>query len=118
MRLKSVIIQLALLPLLALLFSCLPNDNSGGGADLEMDRFVGDLMDKMTMEEKIGQINLVSVGFDVTGPRVSEDVEEKIVKGQVGGVFNTYTPVAVRKLQELAVTKSRLGIPLLFLRLE
>lgn len=80
----------------------------------EMDSFIAELMGKMTLEEKIGQINLVSVGFDVTGPRVSEDVEEKIVNGQVGAVFNTYTPVAVRKLQELAISKSRLGIPLLF----
>jgi beta-glucosidase len=79
-----------------------------------MDKFVSDLMGKMTLEEKIGQLNLVSVGFDVTGPIVSKNVEEKIQKGNVGGVFNTFTPIAVRKLQEMAVTKTRLKIPLLF----
>jgi len=68
----------------------------------------------MTLEEKIGQMNLVSIGFDVTGPIVSEGVEEKIKKGLVGGVFNTYTPSAVRKLQQIAVNESKLKIPLLF----
>jgi beta-glucosidase len=83
-------------------------------APQSMDKFVSDLMSKMTLEEKIGQLNLVSVGFDVTGPIVSKNVEEKIQKGNVGGVFNTFTPIAVKKLQEMAVTKTRLKIPLLF----
>jgi beta-glucosidase len=79
-----------------------------------MEAFVDSVLARMTLEEKIGQLNLVSVGFDVTGPVVSEHVEEKIRNGLVGGVFNTFTPVAVRKLQEMAVTQTRLGIPLLF----
>lgn len=79
-----------------------------------MNKFIDDLMKKMTTEEKIGQLNLVSVGFDVTGPIVSKNVEEKIQKGLVGGVFNTYTPNAVRKLQQMAMEKTRLKIPLLF----
>ena len=82
--------------------------------DSEMESFVSDLMEKMTLEEKIGQLNLVSVGFDVTGPRLSENVEEKIIAGNVGGVFNTFTPIAVGKLQQKAVDETRLGIPLLF----
>jgi beta-glucosidase len=82
--------------------------------DPEMDKFITDLMAKMSLEEKIGQLNLVSVGFDVTGPIVSENVDENIKLGNVGGVFNTYTPIAVRKLQELAVNSSRHKIPLLF----
>nr|MDQ3394303.1 beta-glucosidase [Bacteroidota bacterium] len=81
---------------------------------VSMDAFLDDLMNKMTLEEKIGQLNLVAIGFDVTGPILSKNVEENIQKGSVGGVFNTFTPSAVRKLQELAVKKSRLGIPLLF----
>jgi len=79
-----------------------------------MNRYVSDLMAKMTLEEKIGQLNLPTVGFDVTGPVLSKDVEGKIQKGLVGGVFNTFTPVAVRKLQEKALKETRLGIPLLF----
>jgi beta-glucosidase len=81
--------------------------------DLDMDDFVYELMSQMTLEEKIGQLNLPTVGFDVTGPRMSDAVEQKIKDGQVGGVFNIYTPGAVRKLQEMAVTATRLHIPLL-----
>jgi len=82
--------------------------------DPKMDAFIGDLMSRMTLEEKIGQLNLLSVGFDVTGPQLSKDADKKVRAGLVGGVFNTYTPVAMRKLQLEAVTESRLGIPLLF----
>ena len=81
---------------------------------LGMHKYVSDLMAKMTLEEKIGQLNLPTVGFDVTGPVLSKDVEVKIQKGLVGGVFNTFTPVAVRKLQQKAIKETRLGIPLLF----
>jgi beta-glucosidase len=77
-------------------------------------KFIDNLMSKMTLEEKLGQMNLLSIGFDVTGPIVSQGVDEKIKKGLVGGVFNTYTPSAIRKLQEMAVNESRLKIPLLF----
>jgi len=87
---------------------------AASGTDQKMNAFVTNLMSKMTLDEKIGQLNLPAVGFDVTGPILSEGVDEKIEKGLVGGVFNTFTPQAVRKLQELAVTKSRLKIPLLF----
>ncbi|HKH60382.1 MAG TPA: glycoside hydrolase family 3 N-terminal domain-containing protein, partial [Flavitalea sp.] len=79
-----------------------------------MDQYINALMKKMTLEEKIGQLNLPSIGFDVTGPVLSQGVEEKIRKGLVGGVFNTFTPVAVRKLQQLAINETRLKIPLLF----
>ncbi|MEZ4798247.1 MAG: beta-glucosidase BglX [Flavobacteriales bacterium] len=80
----------------------------------ERDAFIDSLMSQMTLEEKIGQLNLPSIGFDVTGPVLSEDVEGKIRRGLVGGVFNTYTPIAVRKLQEIAVNETRHKIPLLF----
>ncbi|CAF4353718.1 unnamed protein product, partial [Adineta steineri] len=79
-----------------------------------MDSTIDDLMSKMTLEEKIGQLNLVTVGFDVTGPIVSENVDENIRLGRIGGVFNTFTPKAVRALQELAMNHTRLKIPLIF----
>ena len=82
--------------------------------DSKMNTFIDDLMGRMTLEEKIGQLNLLSVGFDVTGPQLSKDADKKVRQGLVGGVFNTYTPVAVRKLQSMALKESRLGIPLLF----
>ncbi len=83
-------------------------------ANQPMKQYIDGLLAKMTTEEKIGQLNLLAVGFDVTGPVVSKDVDANIRKGLVGGVFNTYTPVAVRKLQEMAIKESRLHIPLLF----
>ncbi len=79
-----------------------------------MNTTVSRLLQQMTLEEKLGQLNLPSIGFDVTGPILSQGVEEKIRKGLVGGVFNTFTPAAVRKLQDLAVKETRLKIPLLF----
>ena len=78
-----------------------------------MRRSVDALMQRMTQKEKIGQLNLLAVGFDVTGPVVSKNVEANIRKGLVGGVLNTYTPAAVRKLQDMAVRDTRLHIPLL-----
>ncbi|MEO6454722.1 MAG: beta-glucosidase BglX [Ginsengibacter sp.] len=84
------------------------------GGDAARKIFIDALMKKMTLEEKIGQLNLPSVGFDVTGPLLSKDVDAKIRKGLVGGVFNTYTPNAVRKLQDIAVKETRLKIPLIF----
>jgi len=80
----------------------------------KMDNYVKALMAKMTLDEKIGQLNLPSIGFDVTGPILSMGVEQNIEKGMVGGVFNTFTPDAVHKLQDIAVKKTRLKIPLLF----
>ena len=73
------------------------------------------LMAKMTLEEKIGQLNLVTPGGGVlTGAVVSSDVEAKIKKGEVGGLFGIETPEKVRKAQDLAVKQSRMHIPLIF----
>jgi beta-glucosidase len=109
------------LPLLALLLAFPPFAQAqkkpapaAPTGDQKMKQYIDGLMSKMTQEEKIGQLNLVSVGFDVTGPVVSKDVDANIRKGLVGGVFNTYTPIAIRKLQEMAMKESRLHIPLMF----
>lgn len=73
------------------------------------------LMAKMTLEEKLGQLNLIIPGgAAVTGSVVSNDVENKIKKGQVGGLFGITSPEKVRKAQDLAVKGSRLGIPMIF----
>jgi beta-glucosidase len=83
-------------------------------SDSKMETFISSLLDKMTLEEKIGQLNLLSTGFDTTGPVASKNVEKSVRNGSAGGVFNLYTPARVRSLQELAVGESRLHIPLLF----
>jgi beta-glucosidase len=73
------------------------------------------LLAKMTLEEKIGQLNLVTPGGGIaTGAVVSQGVEENIKKGNVGGLFGIYGPEKVRKAQDLAVKDSRLHIPLIF----
>lgn len=79
-----------------------------------MDKFIDDLMNKMTIEEKIGQLNLPSVGEIVTGQAQSSDIGAKIIEGQVGGVFNIKGVDKIYEMQKVAVEKSRLGIPLLF----
>ncbi|GAA4782744.1 beta-glucosidase BglX [Olivibacter ginsenosidimutans] len=79
-----------------------------------MDAFIADLMGKMTLEEKIGQLNLPTGGEATTGSVVSNDLEQKIKAGQVGGVFSLTTPQRVRKAQEMAVNHTRLKIPLIF----
>lgn len=79
----------------------------------KMNAFVSDLMKKMTLDEKIGQLNLVTPGGTVTGAVVSQDVDDKIRKGAVGGLFGISGPDKVRKVQQIAVEKSRLKIPLI-----
>lgn len=79
-----------------------------------MKQFVDNLMKKMTLEEKIGQLNLLTPGGGVaTGEVVSKNVEQKIKEGKVGGLFGVVGQEKVRKAQELAISQSRLGIPLL-----
>jgi len=83
--------------------------------DVKMKSFVDNLMKQMTLEEKLGQLNLLTPGGGVlTGSVVSKGVEEKIAKGQVGGLFGVIGEAKIRQAQELAVTKSRLKIPMLF----
>ncbi len=82
--------------------------------DPKMAPFISDLMSKMTIDEKIGQLNLVTPGGAVTGSVVSKDVDDKIRKGMVGGLFGITGPDKVRQAQEIAVKSSRLHIPLLF----
>ena len=88
---------------------------SKGGEDAGMNGFISDLMARMTLEEKIGQLNLITPGGGIpTGSVVSSDVEEKIRAGNVGGIFGVYGPEKVRQAQKMAVEESRLGIPMLF----
>lgn len=80
----------------------------------DMDRFIDVLMNKMTLEEKIGQLNLPVTGEITTGQAKSSDIAAKIKKGEVGGLFNLKGVERIREVQRQAVEESRLGIPLLF----
>lgn len=81
--------------------------------DGQMDKFVDGLMQKMTLQEKIGQLTLQVAGDITTGSVNKSPVAERIAKGQMGGVFNLKGVDKIRQLQEIAVKKSRLGIPLI-----
>lgn len=80
----------------------------------EMDVYIDDLMSKMTVEEKIGQLNLPVAGDIVTGQAKSSNISERIRKGEVGGLFNLKGASKIEEVQRIAVEQSRLGIPLLF----
>ena len=80
----------------------------------DMDRYIDALMKKMTVEEKIGQLNLPVTGEITTGQAKSSDVAKKIEQGLVGGLFNLKGVAKIKDVQKLAVENSRLGIPLLF----
>ena len=79
---------------------------------------VNDLLQKMKLEEKVGQMNQYNGFWEVTGPTPKEGNAklkyDHLKKGLVGAVLNVTGTVNVRKLQEIVVKESRLGIPLLF----
>ena len=82
--------------------------------DARMEAFIDNLMSKMTLREKIGQLNLPVTGEIVTGEAKSSDVAGKIIRGEVGGLFNLKGVDKIREVQKIAVEKSRLKIPLIF----
>src|SRR6188474_2396012 len=82
--------------------------------DAKMKTFVDALMKKMTLDEKIGQLNLPGSGDIVTGQASNSDIGKKIKAGAVGGLFNIKSLEKIKAVQKVAVEESRLKIPLLF----
>ena len=108
MKIKTTFIRAALT---AMLF--LPSV-AHAQADAKMNLFVDNLMNKMTLREKIGQLNLPVAGNITTGQAKSSDVAAQIARGEVGGLFNLKGVKSIRELQKIAVENSRLHIPLIF----
>ena len=79
-----------------------------------MKTFVDALMNKMTLDEKIGQLNLPGAGDITTGQAGNSDIGKKIGEGKVGGLFNIKSVSKIRDVQKVAVEQSRLKIPLIF----
>ncbi len=79
-----------------------------------MDEKVTSLMSKMTLDEKIGQLNLPAAGDITTGEARNSNIAEKIKQGKVGGLFNLKSAEKIKEVQRVAVEDSRLGIPLIF----
>lgn len=96
-----LLVGLAWSPLMAETRSALLDDKAA---------FIDDLMQKMTLDEKIGQLRLISIGSDMPKPRILQE----IAAGRIGGTFNSVTRSENRPLQDAAVQKSRLKIPMFF----
>lgn len=80
---------------------------------LPMNEYVDQLMQKMTVEEKIGQLNLLPGGDITTGAVMNSPLAQLTAEGKLGAVLNVKGQDKIRELQRIAVKKSRLGIPLL-----
>ena len=105
-----------LLILLALCSTMLMSFTSANpaGKDPKMKTFIDNLMKKMTLEEKLGQLNLPASGDIITGAGSNNNIAEKIKEGKVGGLFNIKSAEKIRAVQQIAVEQSRLKIPLIF----
>jgi beta-glucosidase len=78
------------------------------------EAFVEQLLSRMTLEEKIGQLTLYTSDYDVSGPFLRAGYLDDIKAGRVGAIFNAFTAAFTRKLQTMAVEQTRLKVPLLF----
>ena len=107
-------IQLLILTMVLGITFHLKAQNNPAGEDQKMKTFIDQLMDRMTLEEKLGQLNLPASGDIITGAGSSNDIGRKIKDGQVGGLFNIKGVAKIRDVQKIAVEQSRLKIPLLF----
>lgn len=115
---KTHFTKMLLLTLLLVISSCGENQkvNSESKAD-SIDQKISDLLVKMTLEEKIGQMNQYNGFWDVTGPTPSSgDAAKKyehLKKGYVGSMLNVRGVKEVKAVQKIAVEETRLGIPLI-----
>mgnify|MGYP003116682074 CR=1 FL=1 len=90
-------------------------DYSAYKADkVKMNKKIDSLISVMTLEEKLGQLNLPSSGDITTGQSKSSDVAKKIKEGKIGGLFNIKSVEKIKEVQRIAVEESRLKIPLIF----
>jgi beta-glucosidase len=80
----------------------------------KMHAFISSLMARMTLDEKIGQLNLPGAGDITTGQAGNSGIAKNIEEGKVGGLFNIKSVAKIREVQRIAVERSRLKIPLLF----
>jgi beta-glucosidase len=83
-------------------------------AKVKKDAFIEDLLKKMTLDEKLGQMSLFTTDWESTGPTIRAGYQKDIREGRCGALFNSHTVDFTTKLQKIAVEESRLKIPLLF----
>ena len=110
-------IKYALLSLTTILFvACNLNQKKSDtfSNDNSFEAKVDSILSLMTVDEKIGQLNLPVSGDITTGQAQSSDIAKKIEEGKVGGLFNIKSAEKIKEVQKIAIEKSRLKIPLLF----
>lgn len=99
---------------LVLLFGLLALLVNVQAQDAQMNKFITDLMSKMSVDEKLGQLNLTTAGAFVTGAAVNEKTQEKLKSGLIGGMLNVSSVTAMKASMDIAVKESPNHIPLLF----
>lgn len=110
-RLKLIL----LLTIAITISACESKENlNGSKSGNPYEEKVDSILKEMTLEEKLGQLNLPGAGDITTGQAQSSDIAKKIEEGQVGGLFNIKSAEKIRDVQTIAVEKSRLKIPLIF----
>ena len=110
---KNIVLKLS-----ATLFLVVAINTNSTGQEKNIESKIDSLLNMMTLEEKVGQMNQYNGFWEVTGPIPNEgDAKlkyENLRKGLVGSVLNVTGVKNVKRLQEIAVTETRLGIPLIF----
>lgn len=82
--------------------------------DKRIEQRVDSVLKLMTLEEKIGQMTQFSANWSITGPVMSDDFQPYLEKGLIGSIFNATSVEGIRRMQQIAVEETRLGIPILF----
>ena len=111
-KIKSILTAIVVITM----FSC-KTENGNPSSDRTSNVYeekVDSIIGLMTLEEKIGQLNLPATGEITTGSSKGTDVIKKIEEGKIGGLFNLKNSKNIYEVQKIAVEKSRLGIPLIF----
>lgn len=97
-----------------LILSCKNNLSTKNSSKINYDKKVDSVLKLMTLDEKIGQLNLPGAGEIITGKAKNSNIAQKISEGKVGGLFSIKGVKKIKEIQKLAIKHSRLKIPLLF----
>ncbi len=119
---KKTNISITCMLAVVLLVSCgSPSSNTSGAGtwqsysgDRNIEKRVDSVLKLMTLEEKIGQMTQFSANWSITGPVMSDDFQPYLEKGLIGSIFNATSVEGIRRMQQIAVDSTRLGIPILF----
>ncbi len=115
---KTIETTLSFALLVIALTACVPSPPAAAwksfSGDKRIEQRVDSVLRLMTLEEKIGQMTQFSANWSITGPVMPDDFQPYLEKGLIGSIFNATSVEGVRRMQEIAVEKTRLGIPILF----